>query len=127
MLGLIASIVGLIPGLESLAASWHSSDLEAKVKMYMAKTGADRDTAVAAIQAQAQVQTRWWFVALLPVLWALPFVLYTWKVVVWDNVVCPFKLVGPATCFTEPLGGVMATMLLMIVTFYFAHGMRNSS
>lgn len=127
MLSLFATLIGLVPGLESLAASWHASALEAKVKMTMAQLGCSRDVAVATIQAQAQVQTRWWFVAAIPPLWALPFVLYTWKAIAWDNVVCPFRLVGPATCNTEPLGGVMSTMLLMIVSFYFLHGMKGST
>jgi hypothetical protein len=135
MLSLIASVVGLIPGLENLASSWHSSDLEAKVKMYMAKTGADRDMAVAIVQAQAQVQTRWWFVAVIPVLWALPFVAYVWKGVFFDN----FLALIFGTCdargncilwgipnTTPPLGGTFGVMLLMIVTFYFAAGRQQS-
>lgn len=135
MFSLIASVLGLIPGLENLANSWHSAALDAKVKTMMAQTGADRDTAIALLQANAQVQTKWWFVALLPVMWAVPFVFYTWKGVFFDNVLallfgeCNEKsdcvLWGVANT-TPALGGTFATIFLMIVTFYFAHGMKQS-
>lgn len=135
MLSIFASLIGVIPGLENLAASWHASALEAQVKILQAKTGADRDTAIALLQANAQVQTRWWFVALLPVMWAIPFVFYTWKGVFFDNVLailfgeCNAKsecvLWGVANT-TPALGGTFATIFLMIVTFYFAHGMKQS-
>lgn len=122
---LVGNILNLIPGLENLAAQWHQAGLDSKVKMFIAQTGANRDTAVAFIQAQAQVQTRWWFVAVIPPLFALPYVIYTWKAVAWDKVISVW--VTGTTGSTDPIGGTLGTAFLMILTFYFVYGMKGNS
>jgi hypothetical protein len=58
------SLLGFIPGLVKPILDYFTARQNAQVQMYMAKTGADRDTAVAALQATTSIQTRWWFVAM---------------------------------------------------------------
>lgn len=69
--------------------------------------------AVATIQEQAAVQTKWWFAALIPPLFAIPFIILTWKLVVWDTIL------GWGT--TEALGTTINTIYGMVVGFYFLH------
>lgn len=133
-LGLAAQIIGMVPGLESLAAKWHSDALDAKVKMMMAKTGADRDTTVALLQANAQVQTKWWFVAVIPVLLALPTVAYVWKGIFFDNVLALlFGTCAAGDCVlwgvqnsTPALGGFLNIVSLAVIGFYLYHGSKES-
>lgn len=73
--------------------------------------------ATTAITAEAQVQTKWWFSALIPPLFALPFIAYTWKVVVWDI------LLGLGS--TDPIGGTVGWVYTMVVGFYFLHVLGN--
>jgi hypothetical protein len=69
--------------------------------------------AVATIQEQQAVQTKWWFAALIPPLFAIPFVMLTWKLVVYDT------MLGWGT--TDPLGSTINTVYGMVVGFYFLH------
>jgi hypothetical protein len=118
-LGLIGQFFQLVPGLTGLGQTWVKAHYDAQTQQIMARLQCDRDTAVAVLQMQSEVQVKWWFVAAIPPLFALPFVLYVWRCVVWDNVV-----MGGATS-TPALGGNLATIFVMIVTFYFAAGMRK--
>lgn len=118
-LGIIGQFFSLVPGLTGLGQEWVKAHYDAQVQQVMAKLNTDRDTAVAVLQMQGEVQTKWWFVAALPPLWALPFVLWTWKAVVWD------KIIMYGTTTTDSLGGVLMTAYLMILTFYFAQGTRR--
>jgi Na+/glutamate symporter len=52
-----------------------------------------------------------WFTRMVRPLWAMPFVIYTWKVVVWD------KVLGLGA--TDALTGFAATLALTIATAYF--------
>lgn len=52
-LSLISSVLGLIPGLENVAAKIAGYAFDAKVKMFQARTGADRDVAVQALRSAA--------------------------------------------------------------------------
>lgn len=55
-----------------------------------------------------------WFTRSVRPLWALPFVLYTWKLVVWD------KVLGSLTNgSTDPLSGGMETMIVTVAAAYF--------
>lgn len=73
--------------------------------------------AVAAIEGQAQVQTKWWFAALIPPMLALPAIPLTWKLVVWDT------LLGWGS--TPPLGTTINTYYFMVMGFYFLHVLGN--
>jgi len=52
-----------------------------------------------------------WFTRMVRPLWAMPFVIYTWKAVVWD------KVLGLGA--TDALTGFVATLALTIATAYF--------
>lgn len=116
MFSLLGSLFSIIPGLTSLGQSWVTASYNAQVQEYTTRLNVNRDQAMAILAMQQAVQTKWWFVAIMPPLFALPYVIYTWKAVVWDNVV----LGGAGN--TPALGGILSTLFLMIVTFYFAKG-----
>lgn len=116
MLGLLGSIISLIPGLSSLGQSWVNAHYNAQVQELQTKLGVQRDVAVSIVNMQEQVQTKWWFVAAIPPLFALPFVIYCWKAIAWDKVI-----MNGATS-TDPITGTLGTVFIMIVTFYFAKG-----
>lgn len=120
MLLLLGQLVSFIPGLTSLGTSWINASYNAKVDEIVAKTGASRDVALGVIQMQQAVQTRWWFVAAIPPMFAMAFVVYVWKAVVWDNVIMAGATSTPA------LNGTLGTVFIMVVAFYFAHGMSKS-
>lgn len=55
-----------------------------------------------------------WFTRSVRPLWALPFVIYTWKLVVWD------KVLGHWThSVTDPLSGGMETLIVTVAAAYF--------
>jgi hypothetical protein len=118
-LGIIGQFFSLVPGLTGLGQTWINAHYNAQVQQVMAKLNADRDTAVAVLQMQGEVQSKFWFVAAIPPLFALPFVLWVWKAVVWD------KLIMDGATSTDPLNGVLSTAFIMILTFYFAAGMKR--
>ena len=120
MLGMLGGLLGLIPGLGTIVQGVAGAYFDQKVRIYQAKTGATRDVAVAAIQAAEAVQTRWWFVAALIPAWALPFVIYDWKAVVWDNIVMGGEASTPA------LVGTLNWVHITIVASIFAHGIMDS-
>lgn len=80
-----------------------------------AKYTAEATEVAATDKAESEVQTRWWFVAAITPLFSIPYVIYLWKVIVWDTVL------GWGT--TPPLRGDASTVMLMIVGFYFFHNM----
>lgn len=55
-----------------------------------------------------------WFTRWVRPLWAMPFVIYTWKLVVWD------KVLGHWTqSTTDPLTGGMETLIVTVSSAYF--------
>lgn len=89
-------LIGIIPGLTGLAQSWVNKSYDAKVAITTAKIGGDRDVAVALVKAAAESEHssvgRLQAIAsskglmFLIIAFALPWVAYEWKVVVWDNI-----------------------------------------
>lgn len=69
--------------------------------------------ATAIVQEQAAVQTKWWFAALIPPSFAIPCIILTWKLIVWDT------LLGWGS--TPPLGSTINTVYFMVLGFYFLH------
>jgi len=80
-----------------------------------AKTDADRikaDVTIKQLEArQAALANGGWITAVVQALWALPFIIYAWKLVVWDKVL--------AWGATDPLGDTMGSVMVTIVGFYF--------
>jgi hypothetical protein len=52
-----------------------------------------------------------WFTRWVRPLWALPFVIYTWKVIIFDKVL--------ALGSTDPLTGYVATLAVTVAAAYF--------
>ena len=115
---MLALLLPFLGGLINPILNYLTKRQDAQVQIYMAKTGADRDTAIAAIQATAAIQGKWWFVAALQPLFALPFVIYTWKVVLWDIV---FKL-GE----TDAIHGTVGWVYTIVVSSVFVHGITST-
>lgn len=120
-LSLISSVLGLIPGLENVAAKIAGYAFDAKVKMFQARTGADRDVAVQALRSAAleshasaerlKIVAGSWLLTALVVGFALPLVVFEWKVVVVDIV---FK-----AGTTDPIKGQVADWAQVIIASLF--------
>jgi len=80
-----------------------------------AATDADRikaDVTIKQLEArQASLASGGWITATVQALWALPFIIYAWKLVVWDKVL--------AWGATDALGDTMGSVMVTIVGFYF--------
>lgn len=68
-----------------------------------------------AIQSTASIETRWWFVAAIISLWAMVFLIYDAKLVLWD------KVLGLGV--TDPLSSELTTVHLTIVGGLFLHSL----
>jgi hypothetical protein len=112
------ALLGLIPGMMSLIQGVTGAIFDAKVKITQAKTGADRDTAVALVHA-AEVEAHERTAALSviagskPLMWliivfAAPFAVWSAKIVLWDTTICEGILNWGTACSTPPLRGQVA-------------------
>ena len=119
ILGLVGQFFQLIPGLTTLGTTWVNASYNAQVQEITTKLNCTRDEAVALMQMQAQIQTKWWFVAIVPPLFAVPYIAYTWKGVLWDNVI----MNGAAS--TPALHDTLATVYLMVVAYYFGRALSK--
>lgn len=110
------ALLNLIPGISSLVQTITTAWFNSKVQMYQSKTGRDRDVAIQAIQAEVENNHSkvGWITALAgnPVMmfvvvgFSLPWIVYEWKVVIWDNIICLW-LYG-VTGFTPTIKGLVA-------------------
>lgn len=119
MLTMIMGVLKFIPGLTNFATTWLNDAYNAKVTEYVTRLQVNEAQAAAIIAMQEAVQVRWWFVAAIPPLFAMPFCLYIWRAVVWDNVIQDGATSTPA------LGGDLQTIFLMILTYYFMKGLST--
>jgi hypothetical protein len=116
MLLLFGKLFTLIPGLTSLGQSWINDHYNAQTQQLTAKYGLEEGIARQIIVEQEAVQTKWWFVAAIPPLFALPFVIYVWRAIAYD------KVWMNGTTSTDPINGSLGTVFIMIVSFYFIKG-----
>lgn len=93
---MIAFILGLIPGLSSLVTAFTNAYFNSKVRITTAQIGGDTAVATALVAADAKEYAsntdRWkafaaskWLMFLI-LMFAVPFGVLEWKVVVWDTV-----------------------------------------
>jgi hypothetical protein len=115
MWGMLASLIGG-PILNSLVAAYKAR-LEATntterlaVDLAAKEIAAEIEARKAAQAIIIAEQGRWWTAAIRP-MFAAPFVIFTWKVVVWD------KVLGWGT--TDPLAGEIATWAGYVILAYF--------
>lgn len=121
MLSLLASLIGLIPGLSNLASTIATKAFDAKVKMFTARTGADRDVAVQALRSAAleshasaerlKIVAGSWLLSALVAGFALPLIVFEWKVVIIDIVL----KIGT----TDPIRGQVADWAQVIIASLF--------
>jgi hypothetical protein len=127
MLTGILALLKFIPGVEGLINGFLTAWSNTKIALYQAKTGTARDVAVAAIQAQAAVQVRWWFAALPEAVMGMTIAVYMAKAIMWDVVLGSMfgchGVTAPGTCdmfITDALKGDLHWSFLAIVGGYFS-------
>ncbi len=120
------SLLGMLPVIGGWVTSFVTAYFNTKVAIYQAKTGASATVAVAALNATAAVETKWWFAAIPQTVIGLSIALYVAKAVVWDKVIGSF--VGcsgkdlPGTCVTfatDPMDGSLNWVFMAVVAGYF--------
>ncbi|MDE1830259.1 MAG: hypothetical protein KGI25_08050 [Thaumarchaeota archaeon] len=105
MLNLISLLGPLAKAVASIFVSFADKDI--------AVVQAQAAVETAAIGATASVEQKWWFVAAMLPIFALPIAAWEWKVVVWDKL---FKL-----GVTDPLTGDIGNLAMIIVAGLFMH------
>ena len=124
MLAALLALLNAIPGISALVNGVVKSVFDAKVQIVQAKTGADRDTAIALAKSAATeahertaalgVIATNYLLTLLVVAFALPFVGYIWWIVFHDILWCEGKCVA-----TDPIRGQVADWGNTIIAFVF--------
>jgi hypothetical protein len=124
MLGVIMTVLHLIPGLSTLATGWITAAYNAKVAITTAQIGGDVTVATAMVNASAvaenarvrglQVIGGSWILSFLTLGFALPWVGYEAKVVVWDT------MLGWGS--TPAIHGDVAGWATTIITCLFGSG-----
>lgn len=124
MIAALMAVLHLIPGFTSLATTFISKHYDSQVAMYQARWGVSRDVAITAIQAMAQdnqTKVSWiQAVSASPVFaivvlgFALPPIIFEWKVVVIDNVIAYW-----GKGYTPAIGGEVGIWMGTIITGVF--------
>ena len=124
MFSLLGGLLGLIPGLTNLASSWVTKAYDAKVEMVKARIGGDTATAKELVTAAAvqehentnklTVMASNKVLTFMLIFFATPFIIFEWKVVVWDNVL-QFYTHGN----TDSIHGQVADWATTIIGFLF--------
>jgi len=117
---MLGALLGLIPGLSGVVQGITTAYFDQKVRLYQAKTGATRDVAVAAIQGTTAVAQRWWFVAILYPLGALPCLAYLYKTIMWDVIIMG------GTTETDPLKGMIGWAFYTIIGSIYVHAIVDT-
>jgi hypothetical protein len=117
MLGIIGSLIGLIPGLTNLASAFITAHYNAQVALYQAKTGAAVEVARDAVGAMAKAQTQAvaWDVVIVRLGFGIPSAIWYGKSVLWD------KVIMNGATKTDALGGDLQWAFLAAVSFYFLY------
>lgn len=112
----ILTLLNLIPGVSSLIQFVTGKWLDSKVAMYQTRMGVTKEVAITAIQAEIEnnrTKVPWLqavaasgFLQFIVGGFAGPWIIYGWKVIVWDNIVHHFfwGVYG----YTPPIAGLVA-------------------
>jgi hypothetical protein len=121
------AILALIPGLSTLVSSITTAYFNAKVQLVRARIGGDEKVAtqlvVAAVAAEHEntsklsIMASNKFLTFMLIGFALPWIGYEWKVVLWDNVFAPIMLGHEG--FTAAIGGSVGDWATTIIGFLF--------
>jgi hypothetical protein len=130
MLTAIIAFFQVIPAITGGVTKWTEAYYNAKVALVQARVGGDRDVAVAVVngmaaEGQARVEflktvANSRFLQWMIGLWAGPWIIYEWKVVVWDNIVS-FALYGHYG-YTPEIKGLVAAWAGLILGGIFGTG-----
>lgn len=130
MLTAILAFFQAIPAITGGINNFVSKYYDAKVQITTARIGGDVNVAkalVSGVVAEGQVRVEFLravsqskFLMCLVGGFAVPWVAYEWKVVIWDNIVCPY-LYGQ-TGFTPPIKGLVADWAGVIIGGIFGTG-----
>lgn len=103
------AVGGIVDGYKAKLASVNTTEAHA-----IALAANEINGEIAARQVEASIirqEQGWWVTALVRPLLALPFIVFTWKVIVWDKVL--------AWGTTDPLDPNMWSVFLTVVGAYF--------
>lgn len=124
---MIMALIGLVPGLASLVQFFVGKAYDAKVQITMARLGCTRDVAVASLNTLATVDktsvdrlnvfAHSKLLMLLLIGFAVPILLWFNKIVVYDNIWCPYWY-GTA-CMTLAIKGEALEIMKAVVYFLF--------
>ena len=122
---MLLTLLGMIPGLLSLIEKFQSSYFDSKVKIYQAKTGADRDVAVEALQsAEKEAHERTTALSIIAsskiltimvVAFAFPLIAFEWWVILHDKIWC----IGRHCLDTDPITGAVGDWASTIIVSIF--------
>lgn len=116
----ILGAFGGIKGLLGFGTSIASAIADAKIAVIHARTEEERIRAnerVVALEIQSRVHGRW--EGFVRFAFAVPFVTYTWKLILWDKVL--------KWGVTDPLSPTLEYLLFAIVGFYFLHSILQKA
>lgn len=114
---MIQILMGLL-GLGPTIASVLNRLSDAKIALAQASTDQERierEAQVKSLQAQADALKTDGVAPYVRLLFAVPIILWQWKAVVWD------KLIMQGAGSTDPLGGTLEYIAMMVIGFYFVH------
>lgn len=121
------TLLGLIPGISNLVASITGKWLDTKVAMYQARMGVTRDVAISAIRAEVennQTKVGWLkavassrFLQFIVGGFALPWIVYGNKVILWDNII--HKFIWGTYGFTPMITGLVGNWADIILSGIF--------
>jgi hypothetical protein len=121
LLGMIPTILGAIPGVGSIVTNVVGKLYDSKVAITTARIGGDSQVATQIVQAEAKVRGSFYdamshsYVLMFLIAgFALPYVVWEWKVIVWDTVL------GWGS--TEPLRGQVADWATIVIPSLFGSG-----
>lgn len=126
ILAFFQALPSLVHGFEAFTRAHY----DAKVKITTARIGGDVEVAkamVTGIVSEGQTRVEFLktvsqskFLMCLVGGFAVPWIVYEWKVVVFDNMLCPY-IYGKA-CFTNPITGLVAEWAGVILAGIFGTG-----
>ena len=124
MIAAILAFINCIPGISTMVTSLTATYFNSKVKLTAARIGGDVSVATALVSASAKAEDAHvsalkvigasWVLSALVVGFATPWIIYEWKVIVWDNVL--------QWGSTPAVHGDVATWATTIITCLFGSG-----
>ena len=114
ILAILTSILG--PIFNSVASIFGAKFSEQTVEVTQ-----QCNVVVAAITGENAVEQKWWFVAIIPPLFAVPVIGYEWKAILWD------KVIMDGTTATDPIKDpTLSWMVTMVVGYYLLHSLTRT-